>query len=122
MHANAGATVRVECRGDDVKNITYKLEGTTDAKGHYSLTVEGDHGTEECSVALVKSSRPDCDIIPNEGWAIEPTSKITITKNSGFHDNKRHTNPLGFTKKEADPACTDLFKELAVSPSDDDGF
>lgn len=101
-----------------MSNITYTLEGVTDGKGHYQLTVEGDHGTEECAVTLVKSSRPDCDIIPNEGWAIEPTAKVTITKNSGFHDDTRHANPLGFTKKKADPGCTQLFKELEINPND----
>lgn len=114
---NAGATVRLECRGEEVTNITYKLEGTTDQNGHYELSAVGDHGTEECGVTLVKSSRPDCDIIPNEGWAIEPTAIVTLTKNSGFHDNRRHANPLGFTKKVADPACTDLFKELQINPN-----
>ncbi|KAL1567422.1 olee1-like protein [Salvia divinorum] len=114
----AGATVRLECRGEEVTNITYKLEGTTDSAGHYELNAVGDHGTEECSVTLVKSSQPDCDIMPNEGWAIEPTAKITLTKNSGFHDNKRHANPLGFTKKERDAGCAELFKELDLNPDE----
>ncbi|KAG6385300.1 hypothetical protein SASPL_154133 [Salvia splendens] len=114
----AGATVRLECRGEEVTNITYKLEGTTDSAGHYQLNVDGDHGTEECGVTLVKSSQPDCDIMPNEGWAIEPTSKVTLTKNSGFHDKVRHANPLGFTKKERDAGCAALFKELEINPDE----
>ena len=116
----AGATVRIECRGEDPTNVTYSLEGVTDQNGSYKMIVEGDHGEEECAVTLMKSSREDCSEIPNEGWAIEPTSRITVTKNSGFHDNVRHANPLGFTKKKADPGCAQLFKELELNPNDQD--
>ncbi|KAI3466733.1 hypothetical protein Pfo_023396 [Paulownia fortunei] len=113
-----GAKVRLECRGEEEGNITYSLEGVTDEKGHYRLTAEGDHGAEECEITLVKSSRPDCDEIPDEGWAIKPSSKITLTKNNGFHDHTRQANPLGFTKKKALPQCTQLFKELEINPED----
>ncbi|EPS70684.1 hypothetical protein M569_04073 [Genlisea aurea] len=111
-----GATVRLECRGDNVGNITFGIEGVTDAGGNYKLKATGDHEDEDCQVTLVKSSRLDCQETPSEGWAMQPSSKITITKNNGFHDDIRHANPLGFTKKERDPACQELFKELQINP------
>ncbi|KAL7142592.1 hypothetical protein ABFS83_08G133800 [Erythranthe nasuta] len=114
----AGATVRLQCKGETEGNITYSLEGITDDKGQYHLMVEGDHGEDECEITLVRSSRPDCSVVPDEGWATKPTSRITLTKNSGFHDNTRKANPLGFTKKKADPQCAQLFKELEINPEE----
>ncbi|KAI3456157.1 hypothetical protein Pfo_012820 [Paulownia fortunei] len=87
------------CRGEEAGNITYSLEGETNDNG-VQLAVEGDHGEELCEVTLVKSRRTDCDEIPDEGWAEKPSSKVTLTVNSGFYDETRHANPLGFTKKE----------------------
>ncbi|KAK6133515.1 hypothetical protein DH2020_009021 [Rehmannia glutinosa] len=113
-----GATVRLECRGEEKGNLTYSLEGVTGIGGRYRLTVDGDHGDEQCEVTLVKSSRPDCQEIPNEGWAIKPSSKVIITTNSGFHDDIRHANPLGFTKKQALPKCVEFLKELDINSED----
>ncbi|PIN19577.1 hypothetical protein CDL12_07744 [Handroanthus impetiginosus] len=110
-----GAKVRLECRGEDKGNITLSLEGVTNDKGVYQLPVEGDHGTESCEVLLVKSSKPDCDVIPSEGWAGKPSSRVTITTNNGFHGQTRQANPLGFTRKVALPQCKELFKELELT-------
>ncbi|PIN13044.1 hypothetical protein CDL12_14327 [Handroanthus impetiginosus] len=112
-----GAKVKLQCKGEEEGNITYSLEGVTDAKGHYRLTVEGDHGEEACEVTLLKSSRADCEEIPDEGWATKPSSKVTLTKNNGFHGETRQANPLGFTRKKADPQCFELFKELEINPN-----
>lgn len=109
--------MKLQCKGEDTGNITYSLEGVTDANGKYLLTVDGDHGTEDCEITLVKSTRNDCNEIPHEGWAIQPTSRITITQNSGFHDQTRKANPLGFTKKTASPECAKLFQELEINPN-----
>ncbi|GFP91716.1 olee1-like protein [Phtheirospermum japonicum] len=114
----AGATVRLECRGEEKGNLTYTLEGVTGADGKYKLTVDGDHADEDCAVTLVKSSRPDCQEIPDEGWATKPTAKVTLTTNSGFHGDSRHANPLGFTKKKAVPECVNLLKELQINPDE----
>ncbi|KAL6538675.1 hypothetical protein OROGR_012663 [Orobanche gracilis] len=113
-----GAKVRLECRGEEKGNTTYATEGITDQNGKYQLTVDGDHGDEECEVTLVKSSRADCQEIPDEGWATKPSSKVTLTKNSGFHDDTRKANPLGFTKKKAMPQCVHLLRELEIIPNE----
>ncbi|GER26292.1 major pollen allergen Ole e 1 [Striga asiatica] len=113
-----GATVRLECRGEDEGNITYSQEGVTDGEGKYHLTVEGDHGEEECAVTLFKSSRGDCSEIPDEGWATKPSSKVILTRNSGFHDDTRIANPIAFTTKKAAPKCGHLMKELQIIPNE----
>ncbi|XP_051135991.1 olee1-like protein [Andrographis paniculata] len=115
----SGAKVRLECHGEGANNITYTVEGETDSQGHFRLKVEGDHEEEECAVTLVKSNRADCDEIPDEGWATMPTSRITLTKNNGFHGDTRQANPLGFLKKEPLAACDELIKELRVDQDDD---
>ncbi|KAL3615127.1 hypothetical protein CASFOL_040788 [Castilleja foliolosa] len=114
----AGATVQLECKGEEKGNVTFTMEGTTDANGKYKLTVDGDHADEDCAVTLVKSSRADCQEIPDEGWATRPSAQVTLTVNSGFHGDTRHANPLGFTKKKAEPACAGLLKELQINPDE----
>ncbi|KAL0343655.1 UNVERIFIED_CONTAM: Major pollen allergen Ole e 1 [Sesamum angustifolium] len=111
-----GAKVKLECKGEEAGNITYTQEGETNESGQYRLKVEGDHADEECGITLLKSSRADCDEIPDEGWASKPSSLITITKNNGFHGSTRYANPLGFTKKKANPDCAELLKELEINP------
>ncbi|KAL2253156.1 olee1-like protein [Sesamum indicum] len=111
-----GAKVKLECKGEEAGNITYTQEGETNEGGQYRLKVEGDHEEEECGITLVKSSRADCNEIPDEGWASKPSSLITLTKNNGFHGSSRYANPLGFTKKKANPECAELIKELEINP------
>ncbi|KZV51092.1 Olee1-like protein [Dorcoceras hygrometricum] len=109
----AGAKVRLECREEEAGSITYSVEGETNDQGLYRLPVQGDHDEEICEVTLVKSSRPDCDDLPDEGWAQKPVSRVTLTSHNGIQGNTRNANPLGFAKKVALPQCSEVFKELA---------
>ncbi|XP_075477907.1 LOW QUALITY PROTEIN: olee1-like protein [Primulina tabacum] len=110
----AGAKVRLECRGEEAGNLTYSVEGETNGMGLYRLPVEGDHDEELCEITLVKSSRPDCDDLPDEGWAQKPASRVTLTTHNGIQGDTRNANPLGFVKKVALPQCSELFKELDI--------
>ncbi|KAL2226065.1 olee1-like protein [Sesamum indicum] len=112
----AGAKVKLECKNEVTEKVTYTLEGETNDKGVYTLTAEGDHGSEDlCAVTLVKSSMADCAEIPDE----KPAAEVTLTLNNGFHDEFRHANPLAFTRKEALPECAELFKELEEAKKDE---
>ncbi|KAL3851384.1 hypothetical protein ACJIZ3_013266 [Penstemon smallii] len=110
----SGAKVLLECKGDEEGNVTYSAEAVTNEKGVYRFAVKGDHEDETCDITLVKSSRPDCDEIPDEGWATKPSSRVSLTANSGMHDDTRKANPLAFAKKVALPECAELLKELEV--------
>lgn len=114
---HVGATVKLQCRGNDEGNITYTVTGKTNEKGVYRLFVEGDHEDEICEIKLISSTIKDCDEIPDEGWA-KQSSRITITKNNGMHGDVRTANALGFFKKEALPECVELYKELGILPPD----
>ncbi|KAG8365535.1 hypothetical protein BUALT_Bualt18G0115200 [Buddleja alternifolia] len=114
-----GAKVKLECKGEGEGNITYSIEGETNEKGLYNLAVEGDHEDEECEITLVKSSRPDCDEVPDEGFAVTPNSRITLTQHNGVHGITRHANPLAFAKKEFAPPCAEFLKQIAVDSDDD---
>lgn len=107
-----GATVRLECK-DDGDAVTYSVEGVTGADGVYRLPVEGDHDLEECAIKLLKSSRPDCEERPKEGWAEIPSSRVDLSVNTGIHDKTRHANPLSFFVKTAEAGCDAVFKEVS---------
>ncbi|KAL0300670.1 UNVERIFIED_CONTAM: Major pollen allergen Lig v 1 [Sesamum radiatum] len=87
-----GAKVKLECKGEEAGNITYTQEGETNESGQYRLKVEGDHADEECGITLVKSSRADCDEIPDEGWASKPSSLIKSPRTMGFMG--AHATPI----------------------------
>ncbi|KAL0305638.1 UNVERIFIED_CONTAM: Pollen allergen Che a 1 [Sesamum radiatum] len=117
----AGAEVKLECKDEESGTVTYSVTGgVTDDKGEYSLTAEGDHEEEYCEVTLVKSSQPDCAEIPVDGLGEIPAAEITLTANNGFHDEFRYANALFFTKKEAQPECEELYKELEEDKEDEE--
>ncbi|KAI4306387.1 hypothetical protein L6164_029668 [Bauhinia variegata] len=109
-----GATVKVECRdfeGSD--NITFSEETVTDAKGGYSMVVDGDHEEELCQVVLMKSSRSDCNEMEKESFM--QSARVSITGNNGIVSPVRNANPLGFLKKERLPECLPLLDELGIN-------
>ncbi|CAJ1961898.1 unnamed protein product [Sphenostylis stenocarpa] len=110
-----GATVRVQCsQVDNVKNVTFHKETTTDKTGSYRVEVDGDHEEDTCEVILVKSPRPDCSEIDHESHLLQAAT-ISITKNNGIVSPIRQANPLGFLIKERLPGCAELFKELGIN-------
>ncbi|OMO93010.1 Pollen Ole e 1 allergen/extensin [Corchorus capsularis] len=112
----SGAKVRLECRDREGGHLTYKSEGETDSTGTYELKVEGDHEEEVCEVALVKSSDPDCAEIDHENF-LGKSARISLTKDSGISSDIRLANPLGFMVKERLPECTEVLRELGITPS-----
>ncbi|KAK4399225.1 Pollen allergen Che a 1 [Sesamum angolense] len=67
---------------------------------------------EESGIVTYSSSQSDCAEIPVDGLGEIPAAEITLTANNGFHDEFRYANALFFTKKEAQPECEELYKEL----------
>ncbi|KAK3012519.1 hypothetical protein RJ639_008005 [Escallonia herrerae] len=110
-----GAAVRLECRKrDGSENVTYSVEGVTDAEGLYHLPVEGEHEDEICEVILVKSPREDC----SEQMDEFNRARVVCSSNSGI-DNAgqvRYANALGFMIKEALPGCKQVLDELGFFP------
>ncbi|KAL3631464.1 hypothetical protein CASFOL_024448 [Castilleja foliolosa] len=105
-----GATVHLECRHRDTKEVTYSVDGVTGVNGHYSLQVIGDHGEDECEISAVKSPRPDC----SEPMGFIEKSRVVLTANDGMHAAVRFANPLGFQTKTALPACGPVLFSLGV--------
>ncbi|KAL0398469.1 UNVERIFIED_CONTAM: Pollen allergen Che a 1 [Sesamum radiatum] len=117
----AGAEVKLECRDEESGIVTYNVGGVlTNDKGEYDFIAEGDHEAEYCEVTLVKSSWDDCAEIPVDGLGEIPAAEITLTANNGFHDKYRYANALFFTKKEAQPECQELYKELEEDKEDEE--
>lgn len=114
----AGAKVRLECRDREGGSITLSSEADTDEQGRYNIPVEGDHEEEVCEVILVKSPNDDCNEISNELHA-KLSARISLTNNNGIAGPHRIPNPLGFMKKEADPQCAEVLKELGLTPDGD---
>ncbi|KAL0398470.1 UNVERIFIED_CONTAM: Anther-specific protein LAT52 [Sesamum radiatum] len=120
-HPMPKAEVKLECRDQGSRKVTYSLTGgQTNDNGEYTLYAEGDHGEEYCEVTLVKSSQDDCAEIPTDDSGKKQAAEITLTVNNGFHDNIRLANPLSFTRKKALPKCAELLKELAEDKEDDE--
>lgn len=104
----AGATVRLECKNEVTKALSYSVEGVTDVNGKYSLQVHGDHQGDECIVRAIRSPRADC---------VEPLSevdgaRIVCTENIGIHSGVRYANPIGFMTKEGDPKCMSVLQDF----------
>ncbi|KAA8526765.1 hypothetical protein F0562_009006 [Nyssa sinensis] len=105
----SGAKVRLECRDrQDAKNVTYTIEGLTDAEGYYSVPVAGDHEGEICEVTAVSSPDAECNEPANE------RARVSLAKNSGIPSQNRYANFVGFLKKEPLPECVDVLKELTL--------
>ncbi|CAJ1961900.1 unnamed protein product [Sphenostylis stenocarpa] len=110
-----GAKVRVKCsQVDNVRNVTFNKETTTDKTGSYKMEVDGDHEEDTCEVILVKSPRTDCSEIDHESHLLQ-AARISITKNNGIVSPVRQANPLGFLIKERLPGCPELLKELGIN-------
>ncbi|CAN6546297.1 hypothetical protein C1H46_013291 [Malus baccata] len=113
-----GAQVRLECRENEGGKITLSKEADTDDLGTYSIPVEGDHEEEVCEVILVKSPNEDCSEISNE-LHVKLSARISLTNHNGITGPHRMANPLGFMKKEVDPKCAEVLKELGLTPDGD---
>ncbi|XP_011006522.1 PREDICTED: olee1-like protein [Populus euphratica] len=106
------AKVKLVCNNRDNGTETYTVEGATDSSGTYRLSVAGDHEDDICEIRLVESSRPDC----NEPFRSIDSAKILLTKNAGVVDKTRYPNALGYMKKEAQPECANVLKEMGFLP------
>ncbi|KAI4371394.1 hypothetical protein MLD38_019635 [Melastoma candidum] len=111
----AGARVKLECRTIEAGDLTYSLEGVTDASGMYSLPIDGDHSTDVCEVILVKSSHPGCEEI-GTGPFLRNSARISLTSDNGMATPIRQANPLGFLAKVPLPVCAQVLRELGITP------
>lgn len=102
--------VTLQCRNVTTSNVTYLVEGKTDAKGFYSLEVKGDHQDEICEVKTEKSTHAKC----KEPMEHRDFDRIVLTKNSGVSSPKRFVNPLGFMTHAIDARCINIAKELGL--------
>ncbi|KAF2286110.1 hypothetical protein GH714_010442 [Hevea brasiliensis] len=108
----SGATVKLECKNSENNTITYAVEGVTGAQGNYRIPVEGDHEDDICEVRLIKSGMADC----TEPFKSVDRARIVLTKNVGVVQPARYANPLGFMKKEANPECGNVLKDMGFLP------
>ncbi|KAF5729169.1 Olee1-like protein [Tripterygium wilfordii] len=109
-----GAKVRLECRVREGGELTYSVEGETDADGTYRLAVTGDHEEEVCEVVLVKSSMPECTEESSAEF-LRKSARISLTTNNGILSNVRTANALGFMIKDPIPECTEVLRELGIT-------
>ncbi|KAG6594549.1 hypothetical protein SDJN03_11102, partial [Cucurbita argyrosperma subsp. sororia] len=105
-----GAKVKLECRKEEGGNVTLSREAETDNNGKYRIEVEGDREEEICEVSLVKSSEEECSELPSDGFAHR--ARVSITANNGITSPVRQANPLGFMRKESDPGCKEVVRQL----------
>lgn len=112
IYVHAAAKVKLVCNNRDNGTETYTVEGATDSSGTYRLPVAGDHEDDICEVRLVESSRPDC----KEPFRSIDSARILLTKNAGVVDKTRYPSALGYMKKEAQPECADVLKEMGFLP------
>ena len=94
--------------------MTFSKDAVTDAKGEYSIEVDGDHEEELCEVMLVKSPKEDCSEISREYADLEQATRISLTTKNGIVSPVRQANPLGFLRKERLPICSEVFRELGL--------
>ncbi|KAL2483524.1 Pollen Ole e 1 allergen and extensin family protein [Forsythia ovata] len=113
-HKIGGASLKLECLDPITHDVTYSVEGVTDSKGHYKLSVSGDHGDSICQVTLTKSPEDECSV-PMSGLE---TARIVCTANSGMHNLVRYANPLGFMTKQSVSGCKEVLDELGLAPQD----
>ncbi|KAI4338524.1 hypothetical protein MLD38_023572 [Melastoma candidum] len=112
----ANARVRLECRTRNTGELTYSVEGVTDASGTYSLPVNEDHAAEICEVVLVKSSQPGCEEV-STGSFLRKSARVSLTVDNGMASPVRHANPLGFLKAKPLPECPEVLLELGITPT-----
>ncbi|KZV54185.1 hypothetical protein F511_36904 [Dorcoceras hygrometricum] len=105
-----GATVRLVCTDEVTRKVTYDVEGVTNADGHYSLQVVGDHENDICEVTPIKSPRAEC----SDPLTEVQKSRIVCTENSGMHTAVRYANPLGFMTKDIHAQCPQVLQELEL--------
>ena len=98
--------------------VTLSKEADTEEKGTYSIPVEGDHEEEVCEVVLVKSPKEDCSEVSHD-LHVKLSARISLTNHNGITGPHRMANPLGFMKKEVDPRCAEVLKELGLTPDGD---
>ncbi|EYU45018.1 hypothetical protein MIMGU_mgv1a015317mg [Erythranthe guttata] len=103
-----GATVRLECQNEETKAVTYSVEGLTNADGHYSLRVDGDHEKDVCVVKAIKSPIAEC----SEPMTDVRESRIVCTNNIGMHSAVRFANPIGFMTKVGSPQCIPVLQDF----------
>ncbi|XP_073136280.1 anther-specific protein LAT52-like [Henckelia pumila] len=103
-----GATVRLVCTDEVTRKVTYDVEGVSNADGHYSLKVVGDHENDICDVTPVKSPLPQC----SDPMTDVLKSRIVCTDNSGMHTAVRYANPLGFMTNNIHAQCPQVLHDL----------
>ncbi|GLU22862.1 hypothetical protein SLE2022_389050 [Rubroshorea leprosula] len=111
----AGAKVRLECRDREGGTVKYSVDGQTDKLGTYVLTIDGEHEEEVCDITLVESSDHECSEI-NQDAFLRKSARISLTTNNGITSPVRLANPLGFMRKTPLPECTEVLRELGITP------
>lgn len=106
IYCNAGAKVRIECKGPDATGIKFTAEGVTDSTGTYKISVSYDRGDDICDAVLVSSPDPFCSA-PNRG---RDRARVILTGANGLTSNIRFANNMGFLRKQSLAGCTQLLK------------
>ncbi|ONK58828.1 uncharacterized protein A4U43_C08F160 [Asparagus officinalis] len=106
-----GAKVKVECKNYTTGETTQEADGVTDASGTYNIPIMRNHEIEICEVALISSSRKDCDEIKPD----RQSARVILAHDTGIASDIRYANSLGFLKKEPLPACGSLLQIYALA-------
>ncbi|ERN18998.1 hypothetical protein AMTRI_Chr10g8530 [Amborella trichopoda] len=101
-----GSTVRLECKDRATHQLTYSIEGVTDATGTYRLPVSDDRQHEICEVVVVSSPEAGC----GKAMLGRERARVLLTHNNGIVSNTRYANALAFLKDEPLPRCAELLK------------
>ncbi|KVI12392.1 anther-specific protein LAT52-like [Cynara cardunculus var. scolymus] len=103
--------VSLLCHKEETDEETYRLEGTSDDKGKYTLKAVGDHADEVCEISVSESPDPKCPELMDD----ENHVRVSLTNKQGAKGNARLANPLGFMVTDADPRCKEVLDELGFT-------
>ncbi|KAL4588103.1 hypothetical protein LXL04_000982 [Taraxacum kok-saghyz] len=106
----ANAKVVLVCREREQTAESYKVEGTSDANGRYTITATGDHEEEICDVNVTESPDSKCPEIMDD----ERSARVSLTDKNGVRGNIREANPIGFMVKEVDPRCKEILADIGI--------
>ncbi|KAI4342457.1 hypothetical protein MLD38_027084 [Melastoma candidum] len=115
----AGAQVKLVCTNRTSGVVKETIQGTTDDKGAYQLTIDGDHADEICEVEAIKSPDPQCSSLVPE--AIK-NARISLARESGVAIPDRFANPLFYSPEKSLESCPKILLDMGILPPGTDDF
>lgn len=103
--------VTLVCHKADSDEESYRVEGSSDEKGKYTLDAVGDHAEEICEIIVSESPDPNCPELMDD----ENNVRVSLTNKHGIKGKGRYANPLGFMVTSADPRCKEALDELGFT-------